>query len=124
MSFFSSIGNFFTQDIPNFFTNDIPNFVTNTIPNKIGDVFHTVDQSVFTPIKNTVGSIISTVHQDAVDIRKDVKDTVNNVIGAYENTAGKGLDTLAGVGNNLGNSLSMPLLVVGAAIGALVLLKK
>ena len=118
MGFFEDVGNFFAP-VGQFFQHPI-----DTISNTVSDVFHTIDQNVISPIKDTVGGIIGTVHDDVKGLVGGVKDTASSIINTVGGLGNNLIDKAGDTVSNLGQSLSMPLLVVGAGVLLFVLMNK
>ena len=130
--FFGKIGGFFSNAF-------------NTVKNAVTSVFNggkaivqggidkvsTVVQTLHDDIKGAVSTVhqdavntVSTLNKDVVGYTKDVKDTIDKTVGKAENVIIKTEETVGGTIDSLGKSLTLPLLIGGGALVALLVLKK
>lgn len=125
MGFFSDIGNFFNHDVKNFFSSAItkishPGDTLKSVIHDIGDVA----SSITNPIENRISTVVNTLHTDARDFVGAYNKTVNQVINKGGDLAHDVVKTTGSTVSNLGQSLSMPLLLVGGAAALFLLMKK
>ncbi len=127
MGIFDQIGSFFTKSVPDFFTNTIPH-AASTVFNKAKEVFHSVgsvvNENIIQPVKATVSNVVNTVYNDAKDIIKGSQNIVSNAIDKVGGTANHLIDTAGNSVNSLGQSLSMPLVLLAGCAGLFLITQK
>lgn len=109
----------------------------NWIANKATDATHWISEKVSSVYDKGV-SVVETIHQDARDLVSGaggiIRDTESTYSGIVNNLVDKGAGTVQSLGHdaehavsNVGNALSMPLVLMAAAaagVGLLMFSKK
>lgn len=108
MGFFSNVGNFFKK-------------AGNSIAHTVKSV---VKSREFQSVVNTAKGAVSAVYNDAKGLLKSGQDNVGKLIDKTANLSDKIVDKASDTVLGVSSNLSMPLVIGGMAVLAILLLKK
>ena len=81
-------------------------------------------KGIVTPVYDTAKSVVTTLHDDVVGYAKGVKDVATTAINETSGVIKHGETAISGAVENIGKSLTMPLIIGAVAIAGVMFLKK